>query len=192
VWFSYDKAWRHKVVSVESSLGQLAGTAARVAQLGNGLDPAAFEIIQCYTEQLKLDILGGAPADIVCCEPYYEILEGWHLQEALNYYYTIRFLRSRGLISVHSIVTPASCRIMGCIIESRQLRSAYKACGRGEEDSLCGFKHSFINQLGGNFHKFDLSFPIWQYDFKEMTKPVELGALTYTDPSAPLSCRTCV
>jgi len=81
---------------------------------------------------------------------------------------------------------------MGYIIESRQLRSAYKACGRGEEDSLCGFKHSFINQLGGNFHKFDLSFPIWQYDFKEMTKPVELGALTYTDPSAPLSCRTCV
>lgn len=177
-----------RVVSLESSSGGLPLTAARVAQLGNAIVPEPgrfdFEILQCYTEQLTLDILGGAQVNILFAEPYYEILEGWHLQEALNFYFTVRWLRSKGLLPDRSQIIPRACRILGCIIESDQLHSAYCACGDGR-GSILGLNHSLVNQTGDNFHEFDLSIPIWQYDYTVLSDVAELAVLSYCDPVSP-------
>lgn len=182
-----------RIVSLEGSSGRLPMTAARVAQLGNKIASVPgqldFEILQCYAEQLTLDLLGGTPADILLAEPYYEILEGWHLQEAMNLYYTVRMLRSNGLVSEKSIVIPSECRIMGCIIESNQIRSAYRACGdhnaTTKDESICGLDHSFVNEIGSRFNEYDLSLPLWQFDYNVLSDVIELGNLAYCDPTAP-------
>jgi hypothetical protein len=190
---------------VESNSGTLPMTSARVAQIGNNLprENARFDILQCHAEQLSLDLLGGAPAAIVVAEPYYEILEGWNLQEALNYYYLVRALRVRGVVSPTACVVPSSCRLMGCAIESEQLRLAYRACGdatskkdgnanededehtvdqRERTGSIRGFDHSVVNAHGDCFHKFDLSLSLWQYPYKRLSPQFEIANLSFSDP----------
>jgi protein arginine N-methyltransferase 7 len=186
------------VYSVESSSGSLPMTAARVAQIGNNLprENTRFDILQCHAEQLSLELFEGAPAAIVVAEPYYEILEGWNLQEALNYYYLVRALRVRGVVSPTACVVPSSCRLMGCAVESEQLRLAYRACGDvadksdddGDNDrhhagSIRGFDHSIVNYSGDCFHEFDLSLPLWQYPHRRLSSSFEIANLSFTDPS---------
>ena len=182
------KLGARRVVSLESSSGKLPTTAARVAQLGNGIVPSEsldFEILQCHTEQLTLELVGGTPIDLVVAEPYYEILEGWHLQEALNLYHSIRYLRSQNLLSDRVKVLPNTCRVMACIVQSQQLRSAYTSC---PGDKIRGVDHSFVNRVGGRFHEYDLSLPfVEQYDYDQLSEVVELGVLNYSDPEAPAS-----
>ena len=168
------------VVSVESSTNpEMALTSARVAQVANGFpaDKSRFDILQCHTEQLSLELLGGQPAGIVVAE-YYQVLEGWHLQEALNFFNIVRSLRKRRMISRTARVLPGRCRIMACAIESVELRSAYKACG-DTESRLMGFDHKYINKLGGDFSQFDLVLPMWQYEYTRLSENVELAYLDF-------------
>jgi hypothetical protein len=179
-----------KAISLESSSGQLPMLAARVAQFGNKLISNhrnfQFDILQCYNESISLEVIGGSPVDILFSEPYTEILEGWHLQEALNFYYTVRLLRANGILNNETTVLPSNCRVLGCIIESSQLRSAYGPCGDGyKSESIHGLKHNYINQIGGRFQDYDLSLPMWQYDYTILTNTLELGTLSYTHPYAP-------
>jgi hypothetical protein len=186
-----------RVISLESSctgqhLAHMAARAIERIQQQRKSRDCRYEILQCHVEDLTLDLLGGSPVDVVVSEPYYEMLEGWHLQEALNYYYTLRFLRTRELLSPNAIVLPLLCRVMGCIIESEQLRSAYVACGNrldGSSSSLVrGFDHSFVNQMC-SFHEFDLSLPLWQYESTRLTDDVELGTLLFRSPTSPAVLR---
>ena len=169
-----------KVVSLETSAnGDVAMTAARVAQLANNFPKkdCRFDILQCHTEQLTVREIGGVPADIVMAE-YYQVLEGWHLQEALNFYYTVRWLRKQTVISEHARILPTRCRIVACAIESAQLRSAYAPCG-DSNGRLLGFDHSFVNSVGSNFRDYDLALPMWQYDYKRLSETAELTALDF-------------
>ena len=144
--------------------------------------------MQCRPEQLTLELLGGQSIDLVVAEPYYQVLEGWHLQEALNLYYTVRYLRrccsiTQPLLSPSVLVLPRRCRILGMIIESDQLRSAYRPCGDNNDNCIRGIDHTFVNQVGGTqFHTFDLTLPVaWQYEYTVLTETVELGVLDYNN-----------
>lgn len=171
-----------RVLSLESSSGDIPMTSARMCQLGNSLplEGASFEILQCHGEQLTMDLIGGKPIDIAVAEPYYQALEGWHLQEAFNYFCLLRSLRRRELLADDMIAVPATCRIMACGIQSEQIRSAYRPCGDADGDGfVCGFDHSVINQHAGNFESYDLPLPIWQYDYIPITAEAEIGLLDY-------------
>ena len=89
---------RRNVTSLESSTGNLPTVAATVVQVGNGLPwaGAKFPVVHGLVEHISADNVIGGAAEIVVAEPYYEILEGWHIQEALNYFYTVRSLVKRG------------------------------------------------------------------------------------------------
>lgn len=176
------------VVSLESSsCGQeIPMMSARVAQIGNGLplDGATFEILQCHAEQLTLEVLGG-PTQLVVAEPYYEMLEGWHLQECINYYFLLKSLQNRGLLATGHVSIPSHARVMGCAIQSDSIYNAYKGCGDrhhiGKQDStaVCGFDHAIVNSMGARYHEYDLSIPIWQYQNTELTDAFEIVKLDY-------------
>lgn len=171
-----------KVSSVESAGGTTAEWTSRVAQASNLPKTCQFEILACHAEQLDRTSLGGSAPNVVVAEPYYQVLEGWHLPEALNYYYLVRSLRRRSVLQPDSIAIPGVCRVMACGIESRQLRSAYGPCGDGESSSVCGFDHGAVNR-NGSFGQHTLSLQLWQYDYKRLTEDVEIGRLDYMNPS---------
>lgn len=181
-----------KVTSLETSSGSVPLTAARIAQLANGLpldpdEPESFQIVQCHPEQLSLEVIGGKPANVLVAEPYYEMLEGWHLQEALNYFYILRALRKRGLISGTAVSVPSYAAVMGCAIEAPDLGQAYNKCNH----QLRGFKHDTINEHGNQFSEFDMSLPSWQYNYTPLTESFELARIDYRQGSI-LNNRTVV
>jgi protein arginine N-methyltransferase 7 len=175
-----------QVVSLEASSSNtsLPHTTARVAQLGNQLPRAPhsrFEILQAHAEQLTISTLGDVPADIVVAEPYYELLENWHLEEAINYYNLVRALRRTKLITPDACVIPSICRVMGCAIQSDQLRSAYRACG-DEKGKIHGLDHQYVNAIGADFHQYNLNLPMWQYEYQMLSAPCVLATLDYRSP----------
>jgi hypothetical protein len=176
------------VVSLENSSGNLPSVTASVAERQNSSKADSnvnFEVLQCYNESMSLDVIGGSPVHILFSEPYYEVLEGCHLQEALNFYYTVRLLRTNQILSDETIVLPSCCRILGCIIESGQLRSAYARCGESESESIVGLQHKYVNRVGYRFQEYDLCLPMWQYDYVVLSDPFELGVLQYASPHTP-------
>ncbi len=176
-----------KVTSLESSSGSLPRVAATVAQIGNGLPQsnAGFQIIQAQTEHLLSEhILGGA-AEIVFAEPYYEMLEGWHLQEALNYCYTVCSLKKRGVVSSTALSVPAYANVMVCVVECDQFCTAYGHVGSSTTNIVAGFKHSTVNHFGNRYHEYDVSLPLWQYRYKPLSKPTCVARIPYegTNPT---------
>ena len=168
------------VVSLESSTGALPVLSARVAQIANRLprEGCTYEILQCHGEDLSLELLGGDPASLVVSEPYYEVLEGWHLQEAINYFYLLKSMKHRGLLSDNFVSLPSCARIMGCAIESDAIHGAYGKCG-DESETLCGFDHSFVNKYACRYHENELWIPLWQYQHTEISESVEVATLNY-------------
>jgi protein arginine N-methyltransferase 7 len=176
-----------KVTSLESSSGSLPTVAATVAQIGNGLPRpnAGFQILQAQAEHLLSEhILGGA-AEIVVAEPYYEILEGWHLQESLNYFYTVRSLKKRGVVSSTALSVPAYANVMVCVVECDQFCTAYGHVGSSTTNIVAGFKHSIVNHFGNRYHEYDVSLPLWQYRYKPLSKPLCVARIPYegTNPT---------
>jgi predicted RNA methylase len=192
-----------RVVSLESSScgPTLALLAARMAQLGNQLprEGAIFEILQCHGEELTIEALGGGQqhhaspaARLVVAEPYYEILEGWHLQEAINYYFLLQSFQQRGLLSTDHLSVPSYARIMGFAIQSDTIYNAYRRCC-GASDSttadndnqtkdasaICGFDHGIVNHFAARCHEYDLSLPMWQYEYTALTDAFEIAKLDY-------------
>lgn len=168
------------VVSVENSDNGLPLTAAKLVQLGNNIQEH-LEILQCRNESLQHAIgsKSSTRVDLVLGEPYYEILEGWHLLEALNFYWTIQYFRTQDLIGENTTIFPSRCTIWACVIESDQLKTAYSACG-DETSKICGLDHSSVNQHGDRFHEYDLNLPMWQYDHRRLCEPQALGVLDYS------------
>jgi len=178
-----------RVSSLESSTSDtnIPNLSARIAQLANELPRPGnmFQILQCHAEQLiNAEILGCKPHEkigVVVAEPYYEILEGWHLQEALNYYYLVRALKARDMLHPKYCSVPSVAVIRGVAIQSHSLSRAYGPCGDDKTKArISGFDHSRANHYGNRFNEYDLSLPMWEYDFEELTKSFEVARLQYT------------
>ena len=123
---------RRNVTSLESSTGNSPTATATVAQAGNGLPRAGaeFQVIHGLAGHVSADNVIGGAAEIVVAEPYNEILEGWHIQEALNYFYTVRSLVKRGVVSpAAALSVPAYANVMACVVEFDDFFTAYGKVG---------------------------------------------------------------
>ena len=170
------------VTSLESLSGELPMMSARVAQIGNGLPKqgSTFQIVQSYAENITVETLGGRPAEVVVAEPYYELLEGWHVEEALNFHYLLKASKGRGVVSDKASVIPAFASIKACAIECPLVYKAYNGCG----DVVCGFDHRDVNAFGYQYKEHGLFLPMWQYPYRCISETVELGKLSYDAPEA--------
>ena len=66
-----------------------------------------------------------------------------HIQEALNYFYTVRSLVKRGVVSPAALSVPAYANVMACVVEFDDFFSAYGKVG--VDDRVSGFRHSAVN-----------------------------------------------
>lgn len=164
------------VSSLEASSTTLPEAAARVAQFSNGLplNDAVFQIIRCHPEQLMVEMIGGRQAEIVAAEPYYEVLEGWELQQVFNYLFTLKALKGRNVVSKDALSVPQCAKIMGQVLKCDDIVSSYRRCN----DNLRGFNHSVPNRLYSfNSHEFTL--PSWQYNLETLSSPFELAQVDF-------------
>lgn len=206
------------VTSVESSSSGLPLATARVAQIGNGLPEAfcessghnkthgGFQIVRCHAESLTREILRGPSSnprstdppvvDLVVGEPYYEMLEGWPIETALNFFYTIRMLKRKGIVRPGALSVPARAVVLACGIQCEDLGKAYQrdlgnhrccaaGCGDGDDSattqrpSVCGFDHTPVVDCW-NYDKDGISLPLWEYtNLSPVTDIVEVGRLDY-------------
>ena len=168
------------VRSLESSAGKLPLTAACMAQLGNGLPEAGstFEILQGRMEGLSLSDIGSEAIQLVVAEPFYELLEGWHVQEALNLYHLVRAGRRTGLVAAENLAVPSRASICACAVECRGIFEAYHSCG----DTVCGFDHTAVHPYScGMYRGGGLFLPVvGQYEYNRLSETVELCRLDYT------------
>lgn len=178
------------VSSLESSSGEVPMTAARVSQ-ANGLPlttngkTAQYQILQCHVGNLTLEVLDNKPAAIVTAEPYYEVLEGWPLQEALNYFYLVRSLRKRGLVEKNAISIPSYAFIMVCGIECETLAQAYQGCGDDSKDAtICGFTHADVKRFGDRYHQNGISIRACEYNYTQLTESKAVSRLCFDESSA--------
>ncbi|KAL3943905.1 MAG: hypothetical protein SGBAC_002022 [Bacillariaceae sp.] len=167
------------VYSMESSSNGLPLTSAQIAQISNGLplqqdENHDFQILQCHPEQITTSVLNGKKPNLVIAEPYYEILEGWHVQEALNYFYIVNALKRRGVLqeTFHSV--PALASVMVCAFQSKDIGSAYKNC----ESNLCGFSHEAII-AESPLYDHEIRIPSWQYELQLLTKSTAVAIIDY-------------
>ena len=169
-----------KVTSLESSSGTLPTIAATVAQIGNSLPRpgAEFQIIQALPEHIRDEHIVGGPAEVVVAEPYYEMLEGWHLQEALNYFYLIRAMKVRGLITPNALAVPSYAKVMATVVQFDEFFSAYGQVGE-HDSSVAGFRHKNVNHFGDQYHTYDVSLPMWQYRYKQLSKTFCIAKISY-------------
>jgi protein arginine N-methyltransferase 7 len=173
-----------RVTSLESSSGTMPTLAATIAQIGNKLPKQGceFQIIQALAEHITSEYIVGGIADIVVAEPYYEMLEGWHLQEALNYFYLVRSLKMRNVISPKAVSVPAEACIMGCVVQFDEFYNAYGKVGDksgGSDEMVQGFSHRTLNHYGDRYHTYDVSLPLWQYQWKRLSKTFCVSTLSY-------------
>lgn len=177
------------VYSLESSSGDLPMTAARVAQIGNNLH---FQIINAHAESLELLHFGGERVDVVVAEPYYSVLEGWHLQEALNLFYLCRSFKQRGFLANNCRFLPAVAKVMACAIECHDISSAYGGLDWGSHDKetdilVCDHKHALlvgtvhdtVDKYASRYTTFDSNFPMWQYQHRQLCEPFEITRLDF-------------
>mmetsp|Transcript_5654 Transcript_5654/g.10723 ORF Transcript_5654/g.10723 Transcript_5654/m.10723 type:complete len:780 (+) Transcript_5654:192-2531(+) len=171
-----------RVISLESSTNQLPTISAIVAQHSNHLphENCEFQIINAYAEQLTPEILGSG-VDIVMAEPYYEILEGWHLQEALNYFYLMRSLKQRGVVKSDAISVPSHAKVMVCAVQLHQsVADSYSGL---LESKLCGFSHDEVSKYGNYFSSYDIKIPMFQYKWRRLSKNFCVSKIQYDGPA---------
>ena len=183
------EAGARKITSLESSSsGTLPTIAATVAQVGNGLPKTGteFQIIQALAEHITEEHIGGK-AEIVVAEPYFEMLEGWHLQEAMNYFYLVRSMKKRSIISSTAVSVPAFANVMACVVEFDDFFSAYGHVGDDNSNGgslVAGFGHNCVNHYG-DCHTYDVSLPLWQYRYRRLSTTCCIASISYegTDPT---------
>ncbi|KAL7458932.1 hypothetical protein ACHAWC_010740 [Mediolabrus comicus] len=166
-----------RVTSLESSSGGMPTLAATIAQVGNNL---LFQIIQAQAEHVTSSYILGEVAEIVAAEPYYEMLEGWHLQEALNYFYLVRSLKQRRLISSSSISIPTVAALMAVVVEAEEFARAYSQVGDAT-GNVAGFNHSPVNFYGDRYHTYDVSLPVTEYNYRALSSPFCVAKLLYDE-----------
>lgn len=167
-----------RVTSLESSTNGIPLLSARVAQIGNQLprEGCEFQVINAYAENLTIEHLGGK-IDIIMAEPYYEILESWHLQEALNYYYLLRALKQRDLVKSDAISIPSTGSIMACAVQLDE--TVARSHSDSQLSSLCGFAHEKIFEYGNPLSAYDMKIPAFQYKWKRLSPNFEIAKLQY-------------
>ena len=169
-----------KIVSLESGSGNLPTVAFTIAKIANKLPRSGskFEVLLGHAENFTIAD-GDDPPTFVCAEPYYEILEGWHIQEALNLFYTIRVLRRKGVIGPSCSVSPISGTIWACAIELDDIGQAYNI-EKGEDAAVIrGFSHKTAMGHAARYDKFTANFPLWQYKHRLLSEPVEIATIPY-------------
>ena len=167
-----------KVTSVESASNDILHLSAMVAQVGNQLPEkdSEFKILHAYTENLSCDDIGGA-ADIVLAEPYYQILEGWHLQEALNYFYQLKCLKKKGVVKGDSVSVPSYANVMVCAV---QLDESIATAHSGLMKSVIqGFAHDEVCKYGNFFSTYDIKMPMTQYKWKRLSENFPVAKIQY-------------
>lgn len=152
--------------------------AATIAQVGNNF---GIQIIQAQAEHVTNSYILGQIAEVVTAEPYYEMLEGWSLQEALNYYHLVRSMKERGLISPTSISVPSVAVIMAVVVEFDDFSNAYGQVGDSEEKVLGCFDHTPVNFFGNRYHTYDVSLPVSEYKYKALSDPFCVAKLLYDE-----------
>jgi len=169
------------VSSVESSSGNLPVLSATIAQITNNLpkDNCNFQILNAHIENIKVEHLLGDCIDIVLCEPYYEIMEGWDIISALNYNYLMKSMKNRGLVKTDAISVPSFASVVCCAIEFHPcVANAY--CGLNHDDaSIRSFKHESVSHYGNKFDACNMKFPLWQYKWKRLSHNVTLAKIPY-------------
>ena len=170
------------VTSVESASNEILYLSAMVAQIGNQLPQGdtEFKVLQAYAENLSCDDIGGG-VDIVLAEPYYQILEGWHLQEALNYFYQLKGLKTRGVVKDDSISVPSFANVMVCAI---QLDESIAIAHSGlKKPFLQGFSHDEVSKYGKLFSTYDITMPMSQYKWKRLSENFCVAKIQYDGPA---------
>lgn len=169
------------VSSLESSSNNVPMLSALVAQVGNMLpqEGCNFQVINSHAEALTLDIIYDMMVDIVVAEPYFDVFEGWHLLEALNYFYTLRNLRNKGIICTEAVSVPFNAVIRACAIEFSDdiMRSHCKL----ESSIIEGFSHKVVQEYSKLQSSFDMKFPLVQYEWKRLSENIDIGYLNYMD-----------
>lgn len=148
---------------------------AHLAQVGNQLtDGNSFQILNVYPEQLTNQYIFDECANIVMAEPYYEKLEGFSIVESMNYFYLVKSVKARGLVSNNALSVPSRARIYACAIESMSLRNAYaKLNGR-----CAGFSHSAVDKSRGG--KLDVCVPLSQYQYRVLVAAFQVACFQYS------------
>ncbi len=172
------------VTSIEnSSTDNIAMLSALVSQIGNNLpkDGCCFQIVQAHFDSLTLSNLQKDEAfDVVLAEPYYDIMQSWCIATALNYHYIIKSLKRRMLLKPDAISVPSFATIKCCAVEFHT--DVIKAhCGLSME-SLCGLSHESVKSYAENFSKYDMTFPLWQYEWKRLSDDYSIAKILYEGP----------
>jgi hypothetical protein len=106
-------------------------------------------------------------------EPYFEVLEGWPVQESLNFLYTIRMLKRINCVDSEAKCVPARARFLACGIQCQDLGNAHRT-----RDVYGGFDHRVItkySQLG----EYTISIPLYEYNYKPVTETVVIAELDF-------------
>jgi len=160
------------------SSGGMPTLAATIAQVGNNF---GIQIIQAQAEHVTNSYILGEIAEVVAAEPYFEMLEGWSLQEALNYYHLVRLTKQRGLLSPTSISVPSVAVLMAVVVEFEDFSNAYGQVGDSEEKVLGCFDHTPVNFFGNRYHTYNVSLPVSEYKYKALSDPFCVAKLLYDE-----------
>ena len=206
------------VTSIESSTGGLPLAAAKVAQLGNGLtsEQHQFQIVQCYAESITTEILQGnnekghhntdaeddttsndtggkgstAIVDVVVGEPYYEVLEDWSIETAVNYFNTLRMLKRNKIVRTNALCVPSQAIVYACGISCPELGTAYRkhrvggneknSNNNNKDDTVCGFHHRPVIDCW-NYNTHAIALPVFDdyNNVRQVTETIEIGAIDY-------------
>jgi type III protein arginine methyltransferase len=167
------------VTSLESSTNNIPMLSALVTQVGNllPLEGCKFQVVNTYAENLTRSNLFDMDVDIVFAEPYFETLEGWHLQEALNYFYTLRNLTENEMMSDSIVSVPSYASIKVCAIEFSE-EVVHSHCGL-YSTIIEGFSHECVQEYGLLNSKYDMRFQLAQYKWKRLSEDIEIGILDF-------------
>lgn len=166
------------VSTLESFSHELCMLSAAVCQEGNNLpkEGASFSVIHAYAENITPNEVGGE-VDIICAEPYYQLLEGWHLQEALNYFYTLKNMKKRGVVKNNAISIPDTATIMICAAQFDN--DIIKAHSSIHQSMLKGFHHDTVKKYADRFHTFDNKIYAGQYKWKRLSDNIPVAKIQY-------------
>ncbi|OEU11896.1 hypothetical protein FRACYDRAFT_245017 [Fragilariopsis cylindrus CCMP1102] len=200
------------VTSIESSSGGIPHAAAKVAQIGNGLCSSSnFQIVQCHTETITNDVIIGeqqkrkkendinsttttttplpattttvASVNLVIGEPYYEMLEGWNIEIATNYFYTLRMLKRNNIVKKDALCVPAQAVVYACGISCSDLGNSYKRNIGGDVDNnnnnnkICGFDHQTVTDCW-NYNKHGISIPLFD-EYSNVIKVTDVVEIVF-------------
>lgn len=171
------RAGATRVSSLESGPPRVIDLVGQLCLANHVTDPSVFRVVNVAKEQLTAELLLGGSAQIVLCEPYFEQMDTWHLHEAINMYYTHRWLRNQGLVAPDALAVPSSVKVFGCAVQLGRCASAYEPVSQ-----VCGFDHSLFANAA-TMHDHDLNLQLWQYGYKPLSEAFELSSFCLSQAS---------